>query len=78
MKLFQLWQTVNNDYDTYDSAIVAAESEEIAKQMHPSNGKIGELDLASWCAVERVKVEYLGEAKEGTKQGLILASFNAG
>lgn len=32
----------------------------------------------SWTSPENVKVEYIGEAKEGTEAGVILASFNAG
>ena len=38
MKLFLISQKENNDYDTYDSAVVAAENEEIAKEMNPHNG----------------------------------------
>lgn len=35
MKLWKISQTVNNDYETYDSAIVAAETEEEARLTHP-------------------------------------------
>lgn len=31
MNLYLVWQTVNNDYDTYDSIVVAAPDEETAK-----------------------------------------------
>ena len=31
-----------------------------------------------WCAVKDVKVEYIGEAKNGSKKGVVCASFNAG
>ena len=74
MKLYKIWQEVNNDYDTYDSAIVCAENEEEAKAIHPSNsgGRYG------WCDIKYVQVEYLGEAKEGLAKGVILASYNAG
>lgn len=27
MKLYRIWQTVNDDYDTFDSAVVAAYDE---------------------------------------------------
>lgn len=35
-KLYLLTQDKNNSYDTYDSAVVCANSEEEAKQVHPS------------------------------------------
>jgi hypothetical protein len=80
MKLYRISQNVNNGYDTYDSAVVAAETEEEAKMIHPSgnewDGK--ELGYDSWCSAEKVKVEYIGEAKEGTLKGIIVSSFNAG
>lgn len=36
MKLFLISQDVNDGYDVYDSAVVAAESEEAARSIHPS------------------------------------------
>ena len=36
MKLYLISQDVNDGYDTYDSAVVAAESEEDARSIHPS------------------------------------------
>ena len=60
--------------------------------MSPGDGKI--LTQEGWAEIskayswewrgrwvnspEKVNVEYLGEAKAGMEQGLILASFNAG
>jgi len=83
MKLYEISQSVNNNYDTYDSAIVAAESEDEARMINPDkmddedwDGEVG--SWSAWCAAKDVDVEYIGEAKEGTKKGLILASFNAG
>ena len=35
MNLYLLTQTVNNNYDTFDSAVVAAETEEKARLIHP-------------------------------------------
>lgn len=35
-QLYKISQTKNNNYDTYDSAIVIANSEEEAKKIHPS------------------------------------------
>lgn len=36
MNLYLISQDVSNDYDTYDAAVVAAESEEEARKIHPS------------------------------------------
>ncbi len=82
MKLFKISQDVNNDYDTFDSAIVAAETEEDARNIRPRGDERypmedWEVDY-DWARPEDVKVEYIGEAKEGTEKGVILSSFNAG
>jgi len=98
MNLYKISQTVNNDYDTYDSAVVAAPSAEAAKRICPdgfyelrdddnyyfiysdgtskNKGKIPK--YFTWCAVKDVNVELIGVAKEGTPQGVIISSFNAG
>lgn len=82
MKLWLISQDENPDYDTYDSAVVAAETEEEARLTNP-DGYGKPVDWArkysTWASgPEHVKVEYIGEAKEGTKAGVICASFNAG
>ncbi len=81
MKLWIISQTENNDYDTYDSAVVAAETENAARQINPdamTEGNWGR-PYRSWCsAPELVTVELLGDAVPGTAAGIILASYNAG
>jgi hypothetical protein len=72
MKLFKISQNVNNEYDTYDSAVVAAKSESDAASIVPDSYS------DSWCDPEDVKVEYIGEARPGIEAGVIVASFNAG
>ena len=77
MKLWLISQNENNNWDTYDSMVVAAKNEEIAKEILPPyvNWEKG----SSWCSSsDKVVVEYIGEAKEGIEEGIILASFNAG
>lgn len=37
MKLWLISQNVNNNYDTYDSAVVAAETEDEARNIYPDN-----------------------------------------
>ena len=87
MNLYLLEQNVNSEYDTYDSAIVAATTETEAKEIHPSiynKDVIYSSDLSiwdwegDWCKPKDVMVTYIGTAKPGTNRGVILASFNAG
>lgn len=90
MNIYKISQDENIDYDTYDSAIVAAENEEIARRMSPDTGKqiedwkhpdgeIFEIYRTTWCSKpELVTVKLIGKAVKGTEQGVILASFNAG
>ena len=78
MNLYLVSQGVNSDYDTYDSFVVAAESENDARAIHPSgrawNGKN---DDGDWCAKEDVAVTLVGKAAKLVK-GVVCASFNAG
>ena len=84
MKLFKISQTQNNGYDTFSDAVVCAANESIARYINPSNGELMTVDNwndghGSWCLSPNcIIVEYLGEAAESCKEGLILASFHAG
>ena len=76
MNIYRIWQEVNNDYDTYDSAVVVAKNEEDARNMAPDgdlwiegNGwchmKNGELlpnntKWGDWCDPKDVQVELMG------------------
>lgn len=85
--LYFISQEENTGYDTYDSAVVCAESEEQARNINPNRWKFGNetgfMDWSKrnydWCSSpDKVTVEYIGEAKEGSEIGVILSSFNAG
>jgi hypothetical protein len=92
MKLYRISQSVNNDYDTYDSAVVAAETGEKARNTHPSGHGIVDWEKAvglvrgkhkyysgTWCwNIDDVQVEYIGEADKNVKAGVVVASYNAG
>jgi hypothetical protein len=90
MKLYLISQDENNDYDTYDSAVVAAPDEDTARNINPRAtdydtdlfvnwNNIRESTWFTWASKpEDVKVKYLGEAVEGTPLGVVLTSFNAG
>jgi hypothetical protein len=76
MNLYRISQTTNTTWDTFDSAVVAAESEEAARNTHPETSEFGR--EWSWTGPENVTVEFIGTAKEGTVAGVICSSFNAG
>lgn len=79
MKLYRIWQTVNNDYDTYDSAIVCAENEEEARNTLPSPYGDWGGSMPEWAdSPKQVKVKEIGIANSDQKKGVVLASFNAG
>jgi len=80
MNLYLIKRTDSCDYDQYDSAVVASESEEDAKTIHPSGGRDydGELSSYLWTTPQKITVELIGTAKPFTKRGVICASFNAG
>lgn len=73
--MVKLWLLVRDeliDYDTYDSAVVAAETEDLAR--HTRIDKYHD-----WTThIDELKVRLLGEAIAGTMAGVICASFNAG
>lgn len=86
MNIYKISQTENNDYDTYDSAVVCAPDDQTARAMNPNNGKPIEShdwpcngkNYGAWAfSPEGVKVELIGETAEWMKQGVIVASFNA-
>lgn len=83
MRLYLISQKQNNDYDTFDSAVVVAPDEETARRTSPLTGKIVASlaewrELREWCdGPEHVTVRYLGDAA-GLEQGVVCASFNAG
>lgn len=80
MKLWLLTQNVNNGYDTHDGCVVAAKTEEAARQILPGEFmEWGSNSTHSWVRTpEEVTVQLLGNAVKGTESGLILGSFNAG
>ena len=80
MKIWKISQDETADWDTFDSAVVAADTEMQAKEIHPGGDDRWKND---WCSMwasspDNVKCECVGEAKEGTTAGVICSSFNAG
>lgn len=86
MNLYLISQSERNNYDTYDSAVVVAETPNQAKQIHPNGDKYSE-DIKTWekpygswaTSPKNVTAQYIGKAKRGLKNGTVIcASFNAG
>ena len=94
MNIYLVEQDVNNGYDTYDSFVVVAENEEIAKHTSPSgyyvwknevwyfcysDGTCEPSSQLDWCLPSDVKVTLIGEAdRKYTETTVVLCSFNAG
>jgi hypothetical protein len=92
MNVYLISQTENYNYDTYDSAVVIAESEEQARLINPEHTErhIEFLDnplYRDWDAYsfkwatspDNVTVKYIGKVDESyTEPCVICASFNAG
>lgn len=86
----KLWSVVRNDrggYDTFDSMVVAAETEQQARETHPYghyhwNGRRwvdGDHDeRRTWTDPDCTTATEIGTAIPNTPAGVICASFNAG
>ncbi len=73
-KLWLLTQNRNRNYDTYDSCVVIADTEEEARLIEPSAWS----NRSSWVDPEYVNVEYIGKTDQVFEKSVICASFNAG
>lgn len=83
MNLYLISQNVNSDWDTFDSAVVAAKSARDAKETNPDGcgeppSEWDDEYFFDWAVPEDVTVEYIGKASAKTKAGVICSSFNAG
>jgi hypothetical protein len=85
LSLYRISQNVNNDWDTYDSAVVAARDEDDAKHISPHPYADDDwyestyrYAFSDWCRPEDVEVEYIGKASPDISRGVVCSSFNAG
>lgn len=75
--LWLLTQSENLGYDTYDSCVVAADTEEEAKLIMP--GEYESFKSRRWArSVDGVHAEKIGVTKSERRGKVIIASFNAG
>jgi hypothetical protein len=83
MNLYLLTQNNNNGWDTYDSCVVVANSEEEARLIHPNgdiwNGHKYPSRSRSWANTpDSVMVELIGNAINLKENTVVISSFNAG
>lgn len=93
MNLYLISQNINNGYDTYDTALVAANNEEEARLISPDgylewseekdswaypDGDKRATNNGAWVKPSKVSVELIGIASPDTEAGHIFSSFNAG
>lgn len=79
MKLWLISQSANGGYDTYDSAVVVADTAEAAQRIHPNGTENPEKQpmFTSWASPRNVSAEYLGPTDLPAGE-VVCASFNAG
>lgn len=80
MNIYKISQRTNNEYDTFDSAVVYADNESEASEIHPRGASNWtENGWPTWANFpSEVKVELIGQTDTDVKPGVICASFNAG
>ena len=86
MNIYLISQNKENGYNTYDSAVVVAETAKKAKETHPDPHKVdpwnkenrGYMSLCWAKRPEYVKSELIGKAKTNVDAGVVCSSFNAG
>lgn len=78
MNLYLISQDANYNWNTYNSAVVAAESEQDAINIGPKEGMDEAFKLECWVADKHVKVKLIGKADESIHRGVICAAFDAG
>ena len=74
MNLYYVFQDENTGKGTYHALVVAAESEEEARETHPDN----DWDrVDTWCYdSSSVEVKLIGTAEETALPGVVLSSFS--
>ena len=82
MNIYLISQTENNNYDSYDSAVVCAKDENEARNMSPIDGTQFDWNDNMWlswaCKPENITVKLIGKANKDIKHGVICSSYNAG
>jgi hypothetical protein len=82
MNLYLISRPGPYSYDEYEGAVVAAESEEAARRIHPNGAPWDEAERiwsssygGGWTYPENVSAHFLGVAANGTEAGVILDKY---
>tara|TARA_R110002020_G_C15830035_1_gene734090 strand:- start:180 stop:419 length:240 start_codon:yes stop_codon:yes gene_type:complete len=79
MNIYLCSQWENRGYDTYDSFVCVANSEDEARSTLPSSYFDWDENPRDWCeSPDKVDVTLLGKANEDQVAGVICSSYNAG
>jgi hypothetical protein len=80
LKLYLLKQDDNDDYNTYDSCLVAATSVDDVKTIHADGSDFKENEeWPTWALnPQSITVKLIGDASPDIKRGVIISSYNAG
>ena len=85
MNIYLVTQDINRDYDTYDSFVVVASDEIVARHTHPSpfaydHWFVDEesVHIADWASPIDVNVKLIGTTDKYNETTIICSSFNAG
>lgn len=85
LKIYLISQSVNYDYDTYDSAVVVARNKYFARRTHPdgnlikNESELRKQNTGSWVnKFSDITIKEIGTANAKQLAGVICASFNAG
>lgn len=77
MNIYKVERTDNVDYDEYDSFVVVAENDQIARNTHPEGPRNGRRHQTWPVDPEDLIVTLIGQVTSGI-DGVVCASFNAG
>jgi hypothetical protein len=91
LNIYLLQRQDLHHYGEYDSCVVVAETEEKAKQIHPTAGDLysnredrmnswnNSSFMTSWVDIDKINVALIGKADPSQKENTVIcSSFNAG
>ena len=81
MNIYLLSQNKATGWDSFDSCIVAAETEDQAIMIHPDGRDTWDGSNESfdeWCSYKHVNIKLIGTTLPDIISGVILSSYNAG
>ena len=84
LNLYFVMRHTDWGYDRYDSFVICCKNEYVARHTHPCESykwyekKGSRGDWVSKSEINGLNVIHLGQANAGIKNGVVLASFNAG